>query len=85
MYMHKTRYRSAAALYLVAALMQAAARQLCAAAKWWHAWLDKQRVAAAAFDDFGRMSERELLDIGLTRVDVNRVAWGPPDRYPNRI
>jgi uncharacterized protein YjiS (DUF1127 family) len=85
MFTHETRYRSAAALFLVAAVMQAAARHVCAVAKWLHAWLEKRRVAAAAFHDFGTMSERELLDIGLTRVDVHRVAWGASDRNQNRI
>jgi hypothetical protein len=34
---------------------------------------------------FGAMSERELFDIGLTRVDVHRVAWGASDRNHNPI
>ena len=71
---------SAAALFRVATVMQAAARYVRAAAKWLHGCLEKRRVAAAAFDDFATMSERELLDIGLTRVDVHRVAWGASDR-----
>ncbi len=82
MFMHETQYRSAAALFLVATAMQAAAHQVRAAATLLHAWLEKRRVAAAAFDDFATMGERELLDIGLTRVDVQRVAWGASDRYP---
>jgi uncharacterized protein YjiS (DUF1127 family) len=51
-----------------------------AAAKWLDAWLEKRRVAAVALRDLGTMSERELLDIGLTRVDVHRVAWGASNR-----
>ena len=85
MSMHDTQHRSAAALFLVAAVMHAAARHLRAAAKWLHAWLEKRRVAAAAFHDFGTMDERELFDIGLTRVDVHRVAWGASDRNDNPI
>ena len=33
-----------------------------------------------AMHDFDTMNERDLKDIGLTRVDVNRVAWGASDR-----
>jgi uncharacterized protein YjiS (DUF1127 family) len=77
---HQSQYRSAAALFVVAASMQAAGRHVCAAAKWLHSWLEQRRVAAAAFHDFRTMGERELLDIGLTRVDVHRVAWGASDR-----
>jgi uncharacterized protein YjiS (DUF1127 family) len=81
--MYETQYRSVAALVLVAAVMRVGARHVCTAAKRLHAWLEKRRVAAAAFHDFGTMGERELLDIGLTRVDVHRVAWGASDRNDN--
>ena len=83
MAMYETQYRAAAALFLVAAVMKAWARRVCAAAKGLDAWLEKRRVAAAALQDLGTMSERELLDIGLTRVDVHRVAWGASDRIQN--
>jgi len=76
MFTYDTQYRSAAVLFSVAAVMLAAARSVRAAAKRLDAWLEKRRVAAVAFHDLGRMSERELLDIGLTRADVHRVAWG---------
>jgi len=76
---YDTQYRSAAALLWVAALMLAAARNVRAAAKRLDAWLEKRRVADAAFHDLGTMSERELLDIGLTRADVHRIAWGATD------
>jgi GNAT superfamily N-acetyltransferase/uncharacterized protein YjiS (DUF1127 family) len=72
MIMYQTQHRSAAALFLAAAAMQAAARHVHGAAKGLHAWLEKRRVAAAALDDFAMMSERDLLDIGLTRVDVRQ-------------
>ena len=84
-FMYETQYRSAAALFWVAAVVQAGARRVCAAAKWLDAWLERRRVAAAALRDLGTMSERELLDIGLTRVDVQRVAWGASDRIYNHI
>jgi len=74
------RYRSAAALFWAAGVLRAAARGMRAAAKWLDAWLEKRRVAAVALRDLGTMSERELLDIGLTRVDVHRVAWGASNR-----
>ena len=79
MFTYDTQYRSAAALLWVAAVMLAGARSVRAAAKRLDAWLEKRRAAAAAFHDFGTMSERELLDIGLTRVDLHRVAWGASD------
>ena len=79
MFTYDTQYRSAAALLWVAAAMLAGARSVRAAAKRLDAWLEKRRVATAAFHDFGTMSERELLDIGLTRVDLHRVAWGASD------
>jgi uncharacterized protein YjiS (DUF1127 family) len=63
--------------------MHAAAWYLCAAANWLHAWFEKRRVAAAALRDLGAMTERELLDIGITRADVHRVAWGASDRVRN--
>jgi uncharacterized protein YjiS (DUF1127 family) len=85
MFMCETQYRSAAALFRAAAVMQAAAGRMRGVARWLDAWLEKRRVAAAAFDDFKAMSDRDLLDIGLTRVDVDRVAWGASDRIPNRI
>jgi uncharacterized protein YjiS (DUF1127 family) len=85
MFTYDTQYRSAAALLWVAAIMLAAARSVRSAAKRLDAWLEKRRVAAAAFHDFGTMSERDLLDIGLTRADVHRVAWGASvgKREPN--
>lgn len=80
MSVYETQYRSAAALFLVATVMQAGARRVRAAARRLHAWLERRRVALSAFHDFATMDERELLDIGLTRVDLHRVAWGASDR-----
>jgi uncharacterized protein YjiS (DUF1127 family) len=78
---YKTPHRAAAALFLVAASMRAGARHVRAAAKWVHHWLERRRIAEAAFRDFATMGERELHDIGLSRFDVQRVALGASDRY----
>jgi uncharacterized protein YjiS (DUF1127 family) len=75
----KTQYRSAATLFQVAAIMLAASRSLRAAAKSLDAWLERRRVAAAALRDLAAMSEHELHDIGISRGDVLRVAWGASD------
>jgi uncharacterized protein YjiS (DUF1127 family) len=80
----KSQFHSAAALLQVAAAMAIAARRLRAAAKALDAWLERRRLAAAAFHDLGGMSERELKDIGLTRVDVWRVAQGASLEIHNR-
>ena len=79
-----TPYRSAAALFLFADLMHAAARRVRLVARHLEARLGKRRIAIRALYDLGAMSERELLDIGLTRVDINRVAWGASDRPMER-
>ena len=75
-----TPHRSAAALFLFAGAMRTAAAWLRVVARRLDAWLEKRRIAISAIYDLGAMSERELFDIGLTRVDVNRVAWGASDR-----
>jgi uncharacterized protein YjiS (DUF1127 family) len=85
MFIYETQYRSASALFLLATTMQAGAARVRAAARALDAWLERRRVAATALHDLGTMSERELLDIGLTRVDVNRVAWGATDRIQSQI
>jgi len=84
MTIYVTRYFLAAAPFGIVAML-AVARHLRAVAKRMDEWLERRRSAAAAFDDLGRMSERELLDIGLSRAEVNRAAWGVPDRKHNRI
>ena len=85
MSLQQTQYRSAAALLLVAAFMHAGARRLHAAAKWLEVWLERRRLAAAAFHDFEAMGERELHDIGLTRADLHRVAWGGTGRLEEQV
>ena len=82
---YDTRYFSAAALFATAAIMRTAATRVRAAATWLDDWLERRRLAAGAFDDFVRMSDRELLDIGLSRADVNRAAWGASNRDHNPI
>ena len=82
---YETQYFLAATLFGIAATMQAAAKRVRAAAKWMDGWLERRRVAATAFHDLGMMSERELIDIGLSRADVNRVAWGASDRTHNVV
>jgi uncharacterized protein YjiS (DUF1127 family) len=76
----RTRFRSAAALFWLARATRALSAVMHMAAREWHIYLERRRVASVALDDFRSMNERELLDIGLTRVDVNRVAWGASDR-----
>ena len=77
---HQTQYYSAVALFRMAAAMHAAAGYMRGAAKSLQTWLEKRRRAAIAFDEFETMSERDLRDIGLSRADVLRVAWGATDR-----
>ena len=79
MNMQSTRHPSAGALFRLGAAMQASGRALRAAAKRLDALLERRRVAAAALEDFATMSERDFRDIGLTPVDVDRVAWGASD------
>jgi uncharacterized protein YjiS (DUF1127 family) len=80
-----SRHSLVAALFRTAALLRAAARRACTAARRLAAWLEQRRIANAAFHDFQSMSERDLIDIGLTRVDVHRVAWDAPDRIQDRF
>jgi uncharacterized protein YjiS (DUF1127 family) len=71
-----TPYLTVNALFGFASTLHAGARLLRSAAKQLGEWLERRRVAAAALHDFATMSERDLHDIGLSRSDVNRVAWG---------
>ena len=77
---HDRPYHSAAVLLKVAAILRAANDFVRATADEVSAWFEKRRPAAAAFKDFENMSERHLRDIGLSRADVNRMAWGASDR-----
>jgi len=77
----KTPYRSAAALFRVAGVLQAGGRFLSGAAKVLDACLEIRRAATATRRDLEAMTERELLDIGLTRFDVHRKASGAADWY----
>jgi uncharacterized protein YjiS (DUF1127 family) len=85
MSMYQAQYRSAAALLWIAGQMQVTARGVRSVAKALDAWLERRRVAAAALIDFSTMSDRDLHDIGLSRVDVHRVAWGASDRDQDGI
>jgi len=77
---YQNQYYSADTLFRIASIMHAASGQMRAAAHSLHAWLEKRRREAIALDEFAAMSERNLRDIGLSRADVLRVAWGAPDR-----
>jgi len=44
------------------------------------AWVRGWPAADAARQQLEMMSDRELLDIGMTRVDVRRTAWGESPR-----
>jgi uncharacterized protein YjiS (DUF1127 family) len=63
-------------MFQIADVMHTAAMRMRAAAKALHGWLERRRRAAIAFHEFERMSDRCLRDIGLSRADVLRVAWG---------
>jgi uncharacterized protein YjiS (DUF1127 family) len=83
--MYQTQYRSTTALLWLAGVMQVGARRMRNVARSLEAWLERRQVATAALIDFSTMSDRDLLDIGLTRVDVNRVAWGASDRNQDQL
>ena len=80
MVIHDTHYLSAAALFQAAGALHRVSRRMRIAARRLHAWLKERQIAADARRDLGMMSERELKDIGLTAVDVERVARGASDR-----
>ncbi len=75
-----SRQPAAALLYRLAANLRATARRVLASATHVDAWLANRRAAAIARRDLNSMSDRELKDIGITRVDVERVAWGASNR-----
>ena len=69
-------YYSTALMFQMAAALHAPSGRMRSAANVLHAWLEKRRRAAIAFHEFERMSECSLRDIGLSRADVLRAAWG---------
>ena len=73
---YQTQYYTTAVMFQVAELMHVAARRMRSAAESLDAWLEKRRRAAIALDEFATMSDRALRDIGISRADVLRVAWG---------
>ncbi len=77
----ETQFRPATAMFQIVAFLRAGDACLRAAANGVLAWPEKRRVAAAAFHDFETMSDRDLRDIGISRADLNRVAWGASDRH----
>lgn len=80
---HESPHLPAAVLLWISATLRSGAVRALILANRLHRWLEKRQVAAAALHDFATMGERELLDIGLSRVDVHRVAWGASDRDYN--
>ncbi len=77
---YETQYRLPIMWFRLAAMLRAAESGVRAATKDMSGWVEERRLAAAACHDFETMSERTLRDIGLSRADVNRMAWGAPDR-----
>ena len=82
---YQNQYYSTAVMFQIADVMHAAAMRMRSGAKALHAWLEKRRRAAIAFHEFERMSDRTLRDIGLSRADVHRMAWGTSDRGGNLL
>jgi uncharacterized protein YjiS (DUF1127 family) len=70
------RNRFATPLFQLAAVLHVAARGVRAMATRLNAWLERRRAADTALLVLNTMSDRELRDIGLSRFDVQRVAWG---------
>ena len=73
---YQNHYYSTAVMFQIADVMHAAAVRMRSAAKTLQVWLEKRRRAAVAFHEFERMSDRALRDIGVSRSDVLRAAWG---------
>jgi uncharacterized protein YjiS (DUF1127 family) len=73
---HVGRNPFATLLFQLAAVLHLAAHRVRAMALRLNAWLERRRAAAAALLLLNAMTERELRDIGLTRLDVQRAAWG---------
>ena len=77
---HSSRHPVAAPLYRLAGLLRTAECWVLASATRFDAWLRNRQEAARARRDLSAMSDRELHDIGITRVDVERIARGASDR-----
>ena len=75
-----SRHPVSAALYQLAAFLRSAEHRLRASATRLDARLVDRRAARTARRDLSSMSDRELKDIGITRVDVERVSWGASNR-----
>lgn len=73
---YQQQYYSTALMFQSAAAMRAAAGWMHSTAKSLHDWLEERRRSAAASHEFDMMSDRALRDIGLSRADVLRAAWG---------
>ena len=73
---YQQQYYSTALMFQSVAAMRAAAGRMRSAAKSLYDWLEKRRRAATASHEFEMMSDRTLRDIGLSRADVLRAAWG---------
>lgn len=79
-YCDSSRQPRTAPLYRIAAFLRAAERHVSAAATRLDAWLARRRMAMRARRDLSLMSDWELKDIGITRIDVERVSWGASNR-----
>lgn len=72
--------RHPASRYRLVVFLRAMEQRARAFARRFRVWLANRRAAASAYRDLNSMSDRELKDIGITRVDVERVAWGASNR-----
>ena len=75
-----SRHPATAPLYGLAAFLRSAEHLIRASATRLDAWLAGRRTATRARRDLSAMSDWELKDIGITRVDVERVSWGASNR-----
>ena len=61
-------------------VVRSAAQQLLALGARLRAWFKAWRAADATRQQLAMMNDRELLDIGMTRVDIDRASWGASPR-----
>jgi len=73
---YQNQYYSTSVMFQAAEALHMAAGRIRHAAKALHARLEERRRTAIALDELQRMSDRSLRDIGLSRADVLRSAWG---------